>query len=168
MSVVNHPPSSQQLSVYSRCRDAHVCSSHLPWFLFANEMDHVDTTSEMSVGRLILVARRGSAVVSEAKSMPSSVRKVFVEQPLICSIETCSTRCKCLECPVIVHTRRQHHDSAVENVWPPNIGCSGKGGVNVEELIWSPQSNNIGVNIDNLPKLMLPPEVKLCERESKI
>lgn len=123
-------------------------------------MDHVDAGLEVSVGREVLVVRGRSDIVGEGQTV-EVVLEVDVEETLVGAVKGDTPLGHGDHGVVIAVVGRQRHDTRVEEVWPTNIGGSGKGVWEVEELVRSPVGNDVGIDVDNSRELRLLPQVDL-------
>lgn len=165
VAIVNGPPSTDHLIVGSA--SGGVGAALNPRLLRANEVDQVDARLEVLIGRNILVVGGGRDIVGEAQAVVS-VPEVHVQETLIGSVERDSPLGHSQQGVVITHVGRQNHDTSVEQVGPADIGSGGESVREVEELIGSPISDNVGIDVDDLAELGLLPEVDLGEGRVQI
>jgi len=59
--------------------------------------------------------------------------------------------------------RRDDHNTSVESIGPANIGRTGKGCLEIKELIGSAEGDSVCVKVDDLAELGLAPEVDFGE-----
>lgn len=83
MSIVNSPPSPQQLIV-RRIKRKHL-SGQIPGLLGTDEMNQTDGTLEMFIGRNILVICAWGTVIR--KTQPVPIPKMQVQQSLVGAVE---------------------------------------------------------------------------------
>ena len=160
VTIVNGPPSTDHLVVGWAAGGLGAALN--PRLLRANEVDQVDARLKVLVGRNVLVVGGGSDIVGEAQAVVS-VPEVHVQETLIGTVERDSPLGHSQQGVIITHVGGQNHDTGVEEVRPADIGSGGEGVREVEELIGSPVSDNVGINVDDLAELGLLPEVDLGE-----
>jgi hypothetical protein len=158
MLVVDGPPPPNHL-IIGRCAVVCVATCE-PGLVRANEMHQVYAGLEVTIGRNVLVVRRRSDVVCKAQAI-EAVLEVHVEQSLISTVERDASFSHGHQGIVVTHVWRQDHDARIEDVGPANVGRSGKGMLDVEQLVRSSVCKYIGVNVDNFGELKLPPKVDL-------
>ena len=90
-----------------------------------------------------------------------AILKVHIQQTLVCAVKRYSPLRHGHESVVVTHVGGQGHDARVEQVRPTDVGGGGKGMAKVEELVRSSVGNDIGINVDNSPKLRQLPEIDL-------
>jgi len=100
--------------------------------------------------------------------VPILVRIILVQKSLIGAVEAVTARGQGLQRPVCAHIWLQCHDTSVEGIRPANVWRSGEWRVNVEQLVWRTESNDIGIEKDNLAELDKSPDVDLCERVKQV
>lgn len=140
----------------------------LPWLVFADEMNEAEAMLEVPIRRPILVAGARGAIVRETQAVPWAMVVVFVQQTLVGAVKACATFCHGLHGIVLSDARSQKHDPAIEAVRPAYVGSGGKAVRQLEQLIRRAKSDDIGIDIDNLAKVLLPPKRNLRKSKAKI
>ncbi len=160
MPIIDGPPPAHHL-VKRRASGAPVSALH-PWFLGADEVNHVYARLEMLEGGHVLVVGRRRDVVGEAEAVEVGL-EVHVQEPLVGTVERDASLGHGHHGIIVAHVRGQNHETRVEQVWPANVGRRREGVGEAKELIRGPVGHNIGVHIDDLAELGLPPEVDFGE-----
>jgi hypothetical protein len=160
VTVVDCPPASGDF-VKGRISFALIAALQ-PWLLGSYEMDQVDAWLEVLVRRDILVVGGWCDVVSEAQAVVR-VLEVHVQETLVGTIEWDAAVGHGHHGIIVAHVWCQDHDAGVEQVGPPDVRGSGEGMWEVKELVGSSISNHVGIQVNNLPELRLPPQVDLGE-----
>lgn len=96
------------------------------------------------------------------------IPEVHVEKTLIGTIEADAPLGQCQKTVVVAHVWRQDQEAAIEAIWPANVGYCCKERLLIKKLVGGPQSDHVGVDIYDLPKLSLPPQCYLGECSSKV
>ncbi len=113
----------------------------------------------MAVRWHILIIGGRRAVVAERDTV--EVLEVRVQEALISPIKRHTALGQGRERVKVGHIRVKHHDPAVETVRPANVRRGSKVLLNIKKLIWSAEGDNVSIDVHNLAKLALPPEIDL-------
>lgn len=124
-------------------------------------MHGADVSLVVSIRGLPLVLCVWRAVVGKTQAMPVLVLVVLIQQPLVSTIKTVSGGRHRMKCPVFAHVWRQDHHTAIECIGPTNVWSSSKWYIQVEQFVQTAESDYIGVQVDNLAELCLPPQSDL-------
>lgn len=111
---------------------------------------------EMFVRWQVLVMRRRCNVVCKAQAI-IRVLEVHVEKALISTIKGYAASCHGRKRIVIAHVGSENHQTRIEEVWPSNIGRGREGLGKLEQLVWSSERDHVGVHVNYLAELRLPP-----------
>lgn len=103
----------------------------------------------------MIVGRRRN-VVSKTEAIVG-VFEIHIKEPLVSTVERDSSVCHGHQGIVIAEIRGQNHDTGVEQVRPSNIGRGRKAVRKIEKLVGGSVRNDIGIEVNNLPKLGLLP-----------
>lgn len=150
VSIVDSPPPSYHLG--ERTTAGRCVSAGKPWFVCANEVNHVDAGLKVSVGRDVLVMGGWCDVVGEAQAMVL-LAKVHVDQTLIGTVKRDAPLSHSHHGIEVSHVGIQNHYTSVEQIWPADIWSRSKGLRQVEELLRSSVCDDISVNVDNLGEI---------------
>jgi len=100
--------------------------------------------------------------------MPSSL-EVVIEQALIAAVPRAALlRVALVQRVERRRVRRQHHQPAVEAVWPSLVRRRREGRLEAEQLRDGPEEERVGVEVDDLAELYEPPEVQLGRRVAQV
>lgn len=125
-------------------------------------MDEIYARLKVFVCRDVRVVGRRRDVVSEAEAVVA-VLEVHIQETLVCSIKRYSPLSHGYHGIVVSQVWSQDHNSSVEEIRPSDIGGGGEVMGKIEQFVNSPVGNNVGIQIDDLSKLGLLPQVNFGE-----
>lgn len=125
-------------------------------------MDHVNAGLKVSVGWDILIMGGGRDVVGEAETVVV-VLEMHVQKALVCTIERDTPFGHGQQGVKLAYVGLQHHDTGIKQIGPSNIRGRREGMGQVKELVRCSVGNNVSVDVYDLSKLGLLPEIDLGE-----
>lgn len=158
MLIVNCPPSTSHLVIW-RASSAGA-SPFEPRFLGTDEVNHIYTRLKMTIGGDILVVARRRDIVGEADTV-IIVLEMHIDKTLIGTVKRDVPLGHCYHGVVVTQVWSQNHNTGVKEIRPANVGSCRKWLSYVEELVRSSVGNDIGIYVDDLPKLGLLPQLDL-------
>lgn len=127
-----------------------------PRLVGTDEMHHVDTRLEMTIGRYVLVVSGWCDIVGEAYAIVV-VTKMGVYKALVGSVERDPPLGHGHHGVIVAHAGIQNHDARVEQVGPSYVRGRGEGVWDIEEFVGGSIGDDVGVYINDLAKLGLAP-----------
>lgn len=118
-------------------------------------MHSTDTTLKVPIRRHVLIVSTRRTIIREAQPLP--IPEMHVQQPLIRAIKTDASLRQGKESVEVAHIGFQGEHAAIEAIWPSDVWDGREGVGEVEELVWSAEGDDVGIEVDEMRELGLPP-----------